>query len=55
MEKPKIISKIRIDGKVYSQDELSESMLSSIIEKVFTAAALRIGFEVKNGQKENTA
>lgn len=55
MEKPKIISMIRVDGKLYNQDDLPTSTLAPIVERVVTAAALRIGFEAKMVQKEKPA
>lgn len=51
MEKPKIISLIRIEGKLYNQDDLPAGTLAKIVEQVIKSAALKIGFEA-TAQKE---
>ena len=55
MQKPRIISMIRINGTWVNQDDIPAEMVIEIVEKTMKRAASNIGFEVSLNIKEKTA
>lgn len=55
MEKPKIISMIKIAGEWVDQDTLPPEEVRRMVEQTIIRAAANIGFEVTLAKKEKSA
>lgn len=50
MNKPKIVSQIKINGEWVNQEDIPEEVVRKIVEETIKRAAANIGYEVKNNQ-----
>lgn len=47
MNKPKIVSQIKINGKWVNQEDIPEEVVEKIVEEAIKRAAVSIGYEAK--------
>lgn len=55
MNRPKIVSMIKINDEWVNQDDVPPDILNEAVEQAISRAAAAIGFEVKRISKEKTA